>query len=173
MKRFIFLAAALAALALSCTKTESGYTVPDPQDVVMYQINPRVFAPKDSFKAVAQHLDSVKALGANVVWFMPVCEIGRDAKAKSSPYCVKDYRGVNPEFGTVEDFKNTIAECHRRGMSVIMDWVANHSSWDNAWLAEHPEWYTHNEDGEIIHPAGTDWEDVADFNFDNRRCARR
>ena len=167
MKKILFLAAALAALALSCTKTESGYSVPAPQDVVMYQVNPRVFAPKDSFKAVEQHLDSIKALGVNVVWFMPICEIGRDAKAKSSPYCVKDYTDVNPEYGTIDDFKHTIAECHKRGMSVIMDWVANHSSWDNAWLAEHPEWYTHDENGEITYPAGTNWEDVADFNFDN------
>ena len=169
MKTNLILAAIAAAAALCACNTcpQGSYSVPEPSDVVMYQVNPRVFASGNSFKAVDAHLDSIKALGTNVVWFMPVCEIGRDAKAKSSPYCVRDYCDINPEYGTIADFKHSIDECHKRGMCVIMDWVANHSSWDNAWLAEHPEWYTHNENGEIIHPAGTNWEDVADFNYDN------
>ena len=168
MKRIIVILAAVATMFCSCAKKESGYCVPEPSDVVMYQVNPRVFAAHDSFKAVNSHLDSIKALGTNVVWFMPVCEIGRDEKSKSSPYCVRDYKDINPEYGTIEDFRNSIAECHKRGMCVIMDWVANHSSWDNKWIAEHPEWYTQDENGDIIHPEGTNWEDVADFNFDNQ-----
>lgn len=163
----IAVAAALTLSAVSCCHTVSGYTVPEPCDVVMYQVNPRVFSPDNSFLAVASHVDSIKALGANVVWFMPVCEIGRDGKSKNSPYCVKDYTDVNPEYGSMDDFKAVIAKCHEKGMCVIMDWVANHSSWDNRWVAEHPEWYTQDEEGNIIHPAGTNWEDVADFNFDN------
>lgn len=165
--RITLILALLGVLSAGCRNEGGGYVVPDPQDVVMYQVNPRVFAPDNSFMAVASHLDSIKALGTNVVWFMPVCEIGRDERAKSSPYCVRDYKGVNPEFGTLEDFKYVIAECHKRGMAVIMDWVANHSSWDNQWLADNPEWYTHDENGEIISPKGTNWLDVADFNFDN------
>ena len=167
MRRILFPLAAALCCALACNPGASSYEVPAPSDVVMYQVNPRVFAASESFKAVDSHLDSIKALGTNVVWFMPVCEIGRDEKAKSSPYCVRDYKDINPEYGTLEDFRHSIDECHKRGMCVIMDWVANHSSWDNQWLADHPEWYTHNEEGEIIHPAGTGWEDVADFNYDN------
>lgn len=166
----ILVTVAAAAIACACSRpaqTGTSWSVPEPCDVVMYQVNPRVFAPDNSFKAIDAHLDSIKALGTNVVWFMPICEIGRDEKAKSSPYCVGNYREINPEYGTIEDFKHSIEECHKRGMCVIMDWVANHSSWDNPWITEHPEWYTHNEDGEIIFPEGTDWEDVADFNFDN------
>ena len=146
-----------------CT-CEGGYQVPAPEDVVMYQVNPRVFAPEKSFNAVAQHLDSIKALGTNVVWFMPIYPVGQ-IKTVNSPYCISDYKGVNPEFGTLEEFKNVVSLCHEKGMSVIVDWVANHTSWDNKWMETNPEWYTH-EDGVIVPPI-KDWADVADLNFDN------
>lgn len=163
--KLTILAAALALLCAGCTNKPT-YEVPAPQDVAMYQVNPRVFAPKDSFLAVAEQLDSIKNLGINVVWFMPIYEIGQE-KSVNSPYCIKNYTGVNPEFGTVEDFKYVVSECHKRGMSVILDWVANHTSWDNAWLAEHKDWYTQDEEGNVISPEGTGWLDVADLNFDN------
>ena len=143
----------------------AGYEVPAPEDVMMYQVNPRVFAPEKSFNAVAQHLDSIKALGTNVVWFMPIYPVGQ-IKTVNSPYCISDYKGVNPEFGTLEEFKNVVSFCHQKGMSVIVDWVANHTSWDNKWMETNPEWYTH-EDGEIVPPI-KDWADVADLNFDNQ-----
>ena len=142
-----------------------GYEVPAPEDVMMYQVNPRVFAPEKSFNAVAQHLDSIKALGTNVVWFMPIYPVGQ-IKTVNSPYCISDYKGVNPEFGTLEEFKNVVSLCHEKGMSVIVDWVANHTSWDNKWMETNPEWYTH-EDGVIVPPI-KDWADVADLNFDNQ-----
>ena len=143
----------------------AGYEVPAPEDVMMYQVNPRVFAPEKSFNAVAQHLDSIKALGTNVVWFMPIYPVGQ-IKTVNSPYCISDYKGVNPEFGTLEEFKNVVSLCHEKGMSVIVDWVANHTSWDNKWMETNPEWYTH-ENGEIVPPI-KDWADVADLNFDNQ-----
>lgn len=154
---------AAASCCDRCTN-EVSHTVPAPEDVVMYQVNPRVFAPEKSFNAVAQHLDSIKNLGTNVVWFMPIYPVGQ-IKTVNSPYCISDYKGVNPEFGTIDEFKNLVSLCHERGMSVILDWVANHTSWDNAWIEEHPEWYTH-EDGKIVPPI-KDWADVADLNFDN------
>jgi len=163
----IFAGLMAAMLLVSCSSDctcEGGYEVPAPEDVVMYQVNPRVFAPEKSFNAVAEHLDSIKALGTNVVWFMPIYPVGQ-IKTVNSPYCISDYKGVNPEFGTLEEFKNVVARCHDRGMSVIIDWVANHTSWDNWWIEEHPEWYTH-ENGEIVPPI-KDWADVADLNFDN------
>lgn len=160
---------ACAMIALSCCSNEcsckGGYEVPAPEDVMMYQVNPRVFAPEKSFNAVAQHLDSIKALGTNVVWFMPIYPVGQ-IKTVNSPYCISDYKGVNPEFGTLEEFKSLVAQCHQKGMSVIVDWVANHTSWDSNWM-EHKEWYTLDENGEIVSPANTGWLDVADLNFDN------
>jgi len=161
---------ACAVLAASCCNSsctcEDGYEVPAPEDVVMYQVNPRVFAPEKSFNAVAEHIDSIKALGTNVVWFMPVYPVGQ-IKTVNSPYCISDYKGVNPEFGTLEEFKSLVSLCHRKGMSVIVDWVANHTSWDSNWM-EHKEWYTLDEKGEIVSPANTGWLDVADLNFDNQ-----
>ena len=87
-------------LAAACTARTVPVSIPSPEDVVMYQINPRNFAPEQSFKAVDARLDAIKDLGTNVVWFMPICEIGIE-KAVKSPYCVKDYKAVNPEFGTL------------------------------------------------------------------------
>ncbi len=168
MKNIMAFAGLVAVMAgiISCNRVGTGYEVPAPEDVVMYQVNPRVFAPENSFKAVAQHLDSIKALGTNVVWFMPIYPVGQ-VNSVNSPYCISDYKGVNPEFGTMEDFRNVVSLCHGKGMSVIVDWVANHTSWDNAWLARHPEWYTQDADGKIISPEGTGWLDVADLDFDN------
>lgn len=164
-----FFASMVLLLIVSCsTKNTQTYSVPDPSDVAMYQVNPRLFAQNDCFRAFENHMDSVKALGVNVVWFMPICEIGRNDKSQSSPYCVKDYKDINPEYGTMDDFKSVIRACHSKGMSVIIDWVANHTSWDSRWITEHPDWYTHDEDGEIVFPEGTNWEDVADLDFDNQ-----
>ena len=165
MRKLVTLLTVVAAVA--CTsKKEPGYKVPAPQDVVMYQVNPRVFAPQNSLQAVVPQLDSIKALGTNVVWIMPVYPIGKE-KSKNSPYSIADYCAINPEFGTLEDFKTLVDECHKRGMAFIMDWVANHTAWDHVWTTTHPDWYTQDADGNIIYPAGTDWTDVADLNYDN------
>ncbi len=161
----------LSGLFLSCCNTAeeaARHEVPAPEDVMMYQINPRVFAPQNSFAAVEQRLDSIKAIGTNVVWFMPIYPVGQ-INSVNSPYCIRNYTDVNPEFGTLESFKSMIDACHERGMSVIIDWVANHTSWDHPWVTEHKDWYTQDEEGNIIHPANTGWLDVADLNFDNAR----
>ncbi|MBR1541088.1 MAG: alpha-amylase [Bacteroidaceae bacterium] len=166
MKKLLSLVVLLATV-LACTPTrKKGYTLPDPHDVVMYEVNPLVFAQKNAFNVIANRLDSIRDLGVNVIWFMPTYEQGVE-KAKNSPYCIKNYKAVNPNYGTLEDFKRLVDLCHEKGMSVIMDWVANHTSWDNVWMTEHPDWYTHDEEGNIIWPATTNWEDVADLNFDN------
>jgi len=89
-----------------------------------------------------------------------------------SYYAVQDYKGVNPDFGTDEDFKILVQQIHELGMKVILDWVPNHTGFDHIWIEQHPEWYTKNEDGEITHPVGTDWTDVADLNYDNSDMRR-
>ncbi len=83
-----------------------------------------------------------------------------------SYYSVADYTGINPEFGSLDDMKDLVKKAHAAGMLVIFDWVANHSGWDNQWITEHPDWYTHNKKGQIISPV-PDWSDVADLNYDN------
>lgn len=168
MKNLITLIS-IALLTAACggpMQENGNIQIPSPEDVVMYQVNPRNFAPENSFNAVSAHLDSIRTMGVNVIWFMPIYEIG-SLKSVNSPYSIRDYRSVNPEFGTLDEFKALVAESHKRGMAVIIDWVANHTSWDSQWIYDHPEWYTHDEAGEIISPEGTGWNDVADLDFSN------
>ena len=153
-------------LAAACTARTVPVSIPSPEDVVMYQINPRNFAPEQSFKAVDARLDAIKDLGTNVVWFMPICEIGIE-KAVKSPYCVKDYKAVNPEFGTLEDFKTLVAHAHEKGMAVIIDWVANHTSPDHPWVTgKDPSWYVRDAEGKTI--VEYDWTDIAKLNYANK-----
>ena len=173
MKKMMMLVTLLAVLLTSCdpqknqSKTENNYEVPDIADIAMYQVNPRVFAPEKSLNAVAARIDSIQALGVNMIWVMPIYPIGIE-KGKNSPYCISDYKAIAPEFGTIDEFKNLVKVCHEHGMGIILDWVANHTAWDHPWVKEHPDWYTHDEKTDtIISPAGFDWYDVADLNYDN------
>ncbi|MDR3287382.1 MAG: alpha-amylase [Prevotellaceae bacterium] len=165
MKKYLFIFI-IWSFAISCSqKDETSYTLPEIEDIVIYQINPRVFAVENSFDAIIPYLDSIKKLGCNVLWFMPVHEIGQ-IKSKNSPYSVKDYRSVNHEFGTIDDFKKLIDISHKKGLGIIIDWVANHTAWDNDWI-KNKNWYTQDSAGNIIYPETTNWTDVADLNFDN------
>ena len=148
------------------------FLLPAVDDIVMYQVNPRVFAPQQSLRAVANRIDSIRALGVNVMWVMPIYPIGIE-KGKNSPYCISDYTAVAPEFGTIDDFKYLAQVCHEHQMGIILDWVANHTAWDHPWVKEHPDWYTHDEEADtIIHPRPWDWYDVADLNYDNQDMRR-
>ncbi len=149
------------------TPVGESYLAPEVADVVMYQVNPRVFAPSNSFQAIISRLDSIEDLGVNMLWIMPIYPIGEE-KSKNSPYSVRDYKAVAPEYGTVDDLRMLVESCHERGMGVILDWVANHTAWDNVWLKQHPDWYTHDKEGEVIYPPGTDWTDVADLDYSNK-----
>ena len=166
----LFLLTCLAAIVASTTPAISArqidFKLPAVKDVVMYQVNPRVFAPNNSLKAVAERVNEISDLGANVMWVMPIYPIGK-IKSKNSPYSISDYKAVNPEFGTIDDVKALADSCHKYGMALIVDWVANHTAWDNVWMKDHKDWYTQDEDGNVIYPPGTDWTDVADLNYDN------
>jgi glycosidase len=137
--------------------------VPDARDAVIYQVNMRSFSSTRNFQGVTARLDSIKALGVSVIYLMPVYPVGA-LKSVNSPYCVKDYKAVNAEFGTLTDLRTLIDGAHSRGMTVILDWVANHTSWDNAWIST-PSWYVRNSSGVIQSPNG--WNDVAQLNFNN------
>ena len=170
MKKFILFTCAIAMLAsttLGVNARTTGFKLPAVKDVVMYQVNPRVFAPQNSLKAVASRVDAISKLGANVMWVMPIYPIGK-IKSKNSPYSISDYKAVNPEFGTIDDVKALADSCHAHGMALIVDWVANHTAWDNVWMKDHKDWYTQDKDGNVIYPPGTDWTDVADLNYDNK-----
>lgn len=140
--------------------------VPDTKDVVLYEVNIRAFSPHPNLQGVIDRIDSIKSLGVNVIWLMPIHPIG-SINSVNSPYSVKNYKEVNPSFGTLDDLRELTDAAHARGMAVIMDWVANHTAWDNPWLLEHKSWYTQDGSGNVIHPAGTNWQDVADLNYSN------
>lgn len=136
------------------------------RDGVVYEIYPRAFSPAGDFNGVTARLDQLKELGVNVLWLMPIHPLGQEKKKGTigSPYAVRDYYGINPDYGTKEDFKKLISESHRRGMKVIIDIVANHTSWDNV-MMKNPEFYERDASGRITYPH--DWSDVAELNYRN------
>ena len=170
MKKLILSISIVAAVLISCRPAQEqvAFKMPAVDDIAMYQVNPRVFAPENSLNAVAARIDSISDLGVNMMWVMPIYPIGIE-KGKNSPYCIRDYKAIAPEFGTIDDFKNLAKVCHEHGMGIILDWVANHTAWDHPWVKEHPDWYTHDEKADtMIHPRPWDWFDVADLNYDNK-----
>ena len=137
------------------------------RDAVLYQLNTRQFTGEGTFAAAQKHLPRLADMGVDIIWLMPIHPIGEAGRKGSlgSPYAVRDYRAVNPEFGTEAEFRAFVDEAHRLGMKVILDWVANHSAYDNPLTLSHPEWYTRTPEGALTSPAGTDWSDVADFDY--------
>lgn len=140
---------------------------------VIYEVNLRQYSGQGKFADFAKRLDTLKELGVNILWFMPLHPIGiKDRKGTlGSYYAVKDYKAVNPEFGSAEAFGSLVEQCHQKGFKVIIDWVGNHTATDNALITEHPEWYTHDAGGKIVPPV-PDWSDVADLNFENKELRK-
>lgn len=138
-------------------------------NAVIYEVNVRQFTREGTFKAFEKQLPRLKAMGVDILWLMPIYPIGEKERKGTlgSYYAVKDYRGVNAEFGNTKDLKDLVNKAHGMGMKVILDWVANHSSMDNPLIDQHPDWFTHDSTGKISHPV-PDWADVADFNYDNK-----
>ena len=139
---------------------------------VMYEIFPRSFSPAGDFNGITARLDELKDLGVNILWLMPVHPLGEKLKkgAVGSPYCVRDFYAINPDYGTTNDFKRLIAEAHQRGLKVVMDIVAGHTAWDSVLMA-HPDFYTKDAQGRI-HPPYPGWTDVAELNYANPELRR-
>ena len=136
------------------------------REAVVYEVYLRSFSHQGTFRALEQRLPELKELGVTVVWLMPIHPVGELNRKGTlgSPYAVQDYYAINPEFGTLEDFKSLVHAIHAQGMKIIIDLVANHTAWDSKLVMEHPDWFTKNEDGAIISP-NPDWYDVADLNY--------
>lgn len=159
---------------------EQSKPVPVSDDVleraVIYEANIRQYSEEGSFNAFARDIPKLKELGVKIIWLMPVYPIS-STKSKGSLgsyYAITDYTKVNPEFGSMKDFRHLVKTAHDNDMYVILDWVANHTGWDHIWIKEHPEYYTQDKDGTIIDPLNPetgeswDWTDVADLNYDNQ-----
>ena len=166
MKKII-LAIAAAALALSCTQTTAPQQQPL-ENTVVYEMNVRQYTPEGTFAAAQQELPRLAELGVDIVWLMPIYPIGVEGRKGTlgSYYAIKDYCDVNPEFGTLADFDNFVAEAHRLGLRVVIDWVANHTSPDAKWVTEAPlYWYERDAEGNTTFTA--DWSDTANLNYNN------
>lgn len=137
------------------------------KNATIYEVNVRQFTPEGTFKAFEAHLPRLKEMGIDIIWLMPIHPIGeKNRKGKlGSYYAVKDYYGTNPAFGTMADFKALVSAIHSMGMYVIIDWVANHSAWDNNLVNEHPDWYSKTPEGNFQPTPWYDWEDIIDFDY--------
>ena len=137
------------------------------KNATIYELNIRQFSQEGTFKAIEKQLPRLKKMGINIIWLMPVQPIGVVNRKGSlgSYYSVKDYLKVNPEFGTDEDFRSLVKAIHSQGMYVILDWVANHSSWDNMLATQHPEWYTKSREGRFQPTPWRDYDDIIDFDY--------
>jgi glycosidase len=178
--RFHLLFCLVLSLFLSCKKdpippdVPAGLTqygtpfagVPDRQDVTLYQVNTRAFSTSGNFQGVIARLDSIRSLGVNVIYLMPIYPVGT-LNGVNSPYCVKDYKVVNSEFGNLNDLRTLVDRAHTRNMAVILDWVANHTAWDNPWISSHKDWYLQDANQNIVSPPGMGWNDVAQLDFNN------
>lgn len=137
------------------------------KNATIYQLNTRQFSEEGTFKAAQKELSRIKGLGVDIIWLMPINPIGEKNRKGTlgSPYSVKDYYGVNPEFGTLQDLKNFVNEAHKLGMYVILDWVANHTAWDNTLVDKHPEWYAKDYKGDFRPTPWWDWSDIIDLDY--------
>ena len=161
------------------------------ESAVIYEANIRQYSPEGTFAEFTKDIPQLRELGVKVIWLMPIhpiSEVKRKAtgdkmtseiedpeerkKYLGSYYAVADYKAVNPDLGTKEDFRELVNTAHENGIYVILDWVPNHTGWDHAWITDHPEFYTKNAKGEITDPLNEDgtpigWADVADLDYSN------
>lgn len=139
----------------------------------IYEVNIRQYTPSGTINAFSQHLERLAGMGVKILWLMPIQPIGVEKRKGSlgSYYSISDYLAINPEMGTMEDFIQLVKKAHSLNMRVILDWVANHTAFDHAWIKAHPDYYKHDEKGNIIPPV-EDWTDVAALNYDNVQLRR-
>ncbi|MFN8255003.1 MAG: alpha-amylase family glycosyl hydrolase [Bacteroidales bacterium] len=184
----LFILAFCLAVLVSCNNQPASVTAVAKNDSVsysvqhvdwiktanVYEVNMRQYTKSGTFKEFKTHLPRLKDMGIQIVWFMPINPIGKiNRKGKlGSYYSVADYKGINPEYGSLADFKDLVNEIHKLGMYAIIDWVPNHSAWDNPWTKSNPDFYTKDSTGNFIPPLGTDWTDVIELNYDNQQMRK-
>ncbi len=202
MKNLLFLSALSVILASGCKDAPFKQEIPShdiapiseatSENAIIYEANIRQYSPEGTFNAFTKDIPTLKKLGVRFIWVMPINPISKiKRKAKGdlftsditdpleqekylgSYYAVSDYKAINPEFGNLEDFKDLVKTAHENNIYVIVDWVPNHTGWDHPWIFNHPDYYTQNEQGDIIDPSNPDtgesygWTDTADLNYDN------
>ena len=168
MKRIFFLLLAVAAVLTGCNKKQTPAHPEWTYGSVVYEVNIRQFSPEGTFKGVEAQLPRLKELGVDVLWLMPMYEIGIVERKGTlgSYYAISDYKKVNPEFGTMEDFQSLVDKAHELGFKIILDWVANQTAPDNVWMNEKPaDFYERDSLGNAIYEF--DWTDTRSLNYEN------
>lgn len=171
MKKLIILAIVGLGILSCTTQKKPQAKMESPQvwkhHTNIYEVNVRQYTPEGTFKAFQKELPRLKAMGVKTLWFMPITPIAQQNKKGSlgSPYAAADYIKINPEFGTLQDFKSLVKEAHAQGFYVIIDWVANHTGWDHVWTKTHPEFYLKDPDGKFHIASGM--EDIIELDYSN------
>ena len=165
MKKYCISLFTLVLLFAACGQGTQSFSVDNTKPVsqenrIIYQLNIGAFTTDGTFKAAQQQLARLDTLGVDILWLMPIYPRGA---TMHSPYASMDFKAVNPAYGTVDDLKNFVAAAHERGMKVWLDWVPNHVAVENPWVTEHPEFFTKDAKGQMIHPHG--WGDVYELNY--------
>ncbi len=171
--------------ALAPVYDEKSLLTPDwVKNAVIYQVNVRQFTKEGTFKAFAEHIDRIAALGVDMVWFMPIyplCDTKKktheeaETETLGSHYAVYDFFSVNPRYGTPEDFRTVVKKLHSLGIKVILDFVPNHTGWDSRWMLRHPDWFKKDAAGNILSPVKEEngeswgWDDVAQLDYSVRK----
>lgn len=178
----VWLVAGYPTTRPASAQASAGALAPDTSWVArsaLYEVFVRDFSPTGDFRGVTQGLDRIETAGANVVWLMPIFPVGvvNRKGPLGSPYSVRDYRAVDSAYGTAADFRALVQAVHARGMKLILGWVPNHTSWDNVWVREHPDFYVRDERGALTVPRDdqgklTDWTDVAQLDYRNPALRR-
>ncbi len=169
----ILLFSFLLMFTKACAPEETEVATPSPPEwsynATIYEVNVRQFSEDGSFKAVEEALPRLRDMGVKIIWLMPIHPIGEVERkgTMGSYYSVKDFFDVNPEFGTKDDFRSLVEATHAHDMKIILDWVANHTAWDNSLTETNPEFFETNEDGNFMPPRGTDWSDVIQLDYEN------
>lgn len=175
MRKAILLATMGLGL-LSCTTQNITKNMDLPQDwkhtTNIYEVNLRQYTKEGTFKAFEKEMPRLKNMGVKTLWFMPVTPIAQLNKKGSlgSQYAASDYTSINPEFGTMDEFKHMVNEAHRLGFKVIIDWVANHTGWDHVWTKTHPEFYLKDPDGSFHKASGMD--DIIELDYKNKEMRK-
>ena len=170
MKNLFKLISASLFGAVAATAVPAAAAVPAPEwinNAVIYEANLRQGTPERNLKGLEKQLPRLKDLGVDIIWLMPIhpiSEVNRKGEL-GSYYAVKDYKAVNPEFGTLDDLKDFVKTAHQNGLYVILDEVCNHTGADNAWVTEHPDWYEKDANGNFVSPF--DWTDVYELDYSN------
>ncbi|USD66149.1 alpha-amylase family glycosyl hydrolase [Vibrio sp. SCSIO 43136] len=157
--------------------SQGGFNHPEwTKDKNIYEVNLRQYTAKGSISAFIEHLPRLKKMGVDILWLMPIHPVGELNRKGSlgSQYAAKDYTALDPSLGTKEDFKQLVETVHQMGMYLIIDWVANHTAWDNVWVKQHPDWYQRDEQGQLFPYTYVDskkteyWTDVIGLDYNNK-----